>query len=122
MNSAGGCWLCVAGAKTGFMTQKNGGALGSVLFGTRELVGVGRGLAEFRAGRPIVVASRTDTLLCLPVEGLHQERVSAFRAICAPIAPRLVLTSLRARSLGIEADEPMALELMADTDARTILA
>ena len=104
------------------MTNKNGGALGSVLFGTRELVSVGRVLAEFRAGRPVVVTSRSDTLLCLPVEGLDKDRLAAFRALCAPIAPRLVLTSLRARSLGIEADEPMALELMADTDARIILA
>jgi GTP cyclohydrolase II len=33
-----------------------------------------------------------------------------------------VLTSLRARSLGIDADEPVALELLADIDANMILA
>jgi GTP cyclohydrolase II len=85
-------------------------------------VSVGRALGEFRAGRPVVVTSRTETLLCLPIEGLDKDRLAAFRALCAPITPRLVLTSLRARSLGIDADEPMALELMADTDASTILA
>jgi GTP cyclohydrolase II len=85
-------------------------------------VGVGRGLAEFRAGRPVVVKSGSETLLCLPVEGLTKDRLTAFRALCAPIAPRLVLTSLRARSLGIEAEEPVALELMSDVDANTILA
>src|SRR3954470_4637158 len=100
----------------------NNGATGSVLLGTREQVGVGRGLAEFRAGRPIVVRSGTETLLCLPVEGLNKERLVAFRALCAPIAPRLVLTSLRARSLGIDVDEPVALELRSDVDASTILA
>jgi GTP cyclohydrolase II len=85
-------------------------------------VGVGRGLAEFRAGRPVVVTSRGETLLCLPVEGLDKERLAAFRTLCAPIAPRLVLTSLRAQSLGIDAADPVALELMADIDASTILA
>jgi len=104
------------------MPNNNGGATGSVLFGTREQVGVGRGLAEFRAGRPVVVTSGSETLLCLPVEGLDKERLVAFRALCAPIAPRLVLTSLRARSLGIDADEPVALELMSDIDANMILA
>src|SRR3954451_12944012 len=104
------------------MPNNNGGATGSVLFGTREQVGVGRGLAEFRAGRPVVVTSGSETLLCLPVEGLNKERLVAFRALCAPIAPRLVLTSLRARSLGIEANDPVALELRSDVDASTILA
>jgi len=104
------------------MPNNNGGATGSVLFGTREQVGVGRGLAEFRAGRPVGVTSGDETLLCLPVEGLNKERLVAFRALCAPIAPRLVLTSLRARSLGIDANEPVALELMSDVDANMILA
>src|SRR3954465_1171924 len=99
------------------MPNNNGGATGSVLFGTREQVGVGRGLAEFRAGRPIVVRSGTETLLCLPAEGLNKERLVAFRGGAAPMAPLLVLTSLRARSLGIDADEPVALELRSDVDA-----
>ena len=104
------------------MPNNNGGATGSILFGTREQVGVGRGLTEFRAGRPVVVKSSSETLLCLPVEGLDKDRLTAFQALCAPIAPRLVLTSRRARSLGIDTDEPVALELMPDIDANTILA
>jgi GTP cyclohydrolase II len=79
-------------------------------------------LAEFRAGRPVVVTSGSEMLLCLPVEGLDKERLAAFRELCAPIAPRLVLTGLRARSLGIEADDPVALDLMPEVDARMILA
>src|SRR5947199_9112728 len=93
------------GVKRVSMPNTNNGGTGSVLFGTREQVGVGRGLAEFRAGRPVGVTSGDETLLCLPVEGLNKERLVAFRALCAPIAPRLVLTSLRARSLGINANE-----------------
>jgi GTP cyclohydrolase II len=103
------------------MRDDSGATLGSVLFGTRAQVGVGRGLAEFRAGRPVVVNSSGETLLCLPVEGLDKGRLTAFRALCAPIVPRLVLTGFRARSLGIDTDEPVALEIMADVDANQIL-
>ena len=104
------------------MPNSSGGTAGSSLFGTREQVEVGRGLAEFRAGRPVVMKSGGEMLLCLPVEGLTKERLTAFRALCAPIAPRLVLTSRRARSLGIDSSEPVALELMPDVDANMILA
>jgi GTP cyclohydrolase II len=96
--------------------------VGSILFGTREQVGVGRGLAEFRAGRPVVLVGGGETLLCLPVEGLDKERLAAFRNLCAPVSPRLVLTGLRARAIGLDADEPVALELMPDVDAAQILA
>jgi GTP cyclohydrolase II len=103
------------------MRDDNGAAAGSVLFGTRAQVGVGRGLAEFRAGRPIVVNSSGESLLCLPVEGLDKPRLTAFRALCAPIVPRLVLTGFRARSLGIDTDEAVALEVMDDVEANQIL-
>jgi GTP cyclohydrolase II len=103
------------------MRDDSGASTGSILFGTRAQVGVGRGLAEFRAGRPVVVKSSGETLLCLPVEGLDKNRLTAFRALCAPIVPRLVLTGFRARSLGIDTDEPVALEMMDDVDANQIL-
>jgi GTP cyclohydrolase II len=103
------------------MRKGSAGDAGSILFGTRDQVGVGRGLAEFRAGRPITVTCSEETLLCLPVEALDKERLAAFRAMCAPISPRLVLTGLRARSLGLDAEEPVALELMPDVDASKIL-
>ena len=98
------------------------GGTGSILFGTREQVGVGRGLAEFRAGRPLVITGTGETLLCLPVEGLDSARLAAFSALSAPVAPRLVLTGRRARSLGIDADQPVAIELAADVDVGAIMA
>lgn len=103
------------------MRDNKGASASSILFGTQAQVGVGRGLAEFRAGRPVVISSSGETLLCLPVEGLDKSRLSAFRALCAPIVPRLVLTGLRARSLGIESNEPVAIEMMADVEASQIL-
>jgi GTP cyclohydrolase II len=96
--------------------------LSSILCGTREHVGASRALAEFRSGRPVIIADHNETLLCLPVEGLDKDRLAAFRALAAPITPRLVLTSSRARSLGIDATEPVAIELSDDVDALTVLA
>jgi GTP cyclohydrolase II len=93
-----------------------------VLFGTREQVGVGRGLAEFRAGRPVLVAGDSRTLICLPVEGLDSRRLIAFRALCAPNSPRLILTGRRARSLGIDTDAPVAIEIASEVDVGTIMA
>ena len=101
--------------------RKSGGDAGSVLFGTSEKVGVGRGLAEFRAGRPVLVTNG-DTLITLPVEGLDAKRLAAFRELSAPMLPRLVITASRARSIGIEASEPVALELTPNVDVQTILA
>jgi GTP cyclohydrolase II len=102
--------------------RNGGGDAGSILFGTREQVGVGRGLAEFRAGRPVVIKGHGKTLLCLPVEGLDSRRLIAFRALCAPASPRLVLTELRARSLGIDANTPVAIEIGSEVDVSTIMA
>lgn len=94
----------------------------SVLCGTREHVDASRALAEFRSGRPVIIAGSDETLLCLPVEGLDKDKLAAFRALAAPMVPRLVLTGSRARSLGIDANEPIAIELSDNVDTRTVLA
>ena len=83
----------------------------SILFGTSALVGATRGLAEFRAGRPVEIVTETDFLLALPVEGLTPERIAAFQKFCAPVLPRLAVTGCRALALGIVAQEPVALRL-----------
>jgi GTP cyclohydrolase II len=83
---------------------------------------VGRGLAEFRAGRPVVITGGGETLFTLPVEGLDAHRLTAFGTLCEPVRPRLVITGRRARSLGLDASEPIVLELAPGVDATTILA
>jgi GTP cyclohydrolase II len=103
------------------MRPRDGGS-GSILCGTREQVAVSRALAEFRSGRPLIITGSNESLLGLPVEGLDKDRLAAFRALAAPTAPRLVLTSRRARSLGVEASGPVAIALSDDADARTVLA
>jgi GTP cyclohydrolase II len=70
----------------------------------------------------LIITGSAETLLALPVEGLEKDRLAAFRALAAPMAPRLVLTSRRARSLGIEASGPVAIALSDDADAESVLA
>jgi hypothetical protein len=80
--------------------MRNGkGNPSSILCGTCEHVSASRALGEFRSGRPVIIASSNETLLCLPVEGLDKDRLAAFREAAAPMVPRLVLTSSRARSI-----------------------
>jgi GTP cyclohydrolase II len=96
--------------------------LSSSLFGRKGEIGVNRGLAEFHARRPVLITGAGETLLTLPVEGLDAQRLAEFMALCAPAAPRLVITVRRALALGLEATTPMALQLTSGCDADTILA
>ena len=94
----------------------------SSLFGTKLQIDVGRGIAEFHAGRPVLITDDGETLLALPVEGLDAQRLAEFMALCAPVVPRLVITARRALALGLEATTPVALQLAVGFDADTILA
>ena len=81
------------------------------LFGVPEQVAVERGLAEFRAGRPVIIASRQDSVLALPVDGMSDASLAAFRQLCSPARPYLLVTSRRARLLGIECEGPSGLAI-----------
>jgi GTP cyclohydrolase II len=94
----------------------------SGLFGPPSLVGVERGLAEFRAGRPVLFSTAGQNLLALPVDGIDAERLVAFRALATALRPRLIITARRARALGIDAAEPMALAIGDDDNVDSILA
>jgi GTP cyclohydrolase II len=90
--------------------MKNGHAGGGV-FGSPDRVMVKRGLAEFRASRPLIVSSGSNLLLALPVDGLDSARFAAFAALCAPQKPKLAVTARRACTLGIDASDPVLLPL-----------
>jgi GTP cyclohydrolase II len=94
----------------------------SSLFGPRQQVGVSRGVAEFHARRPVLIAGRRELLLALPVEGLDAQRLVEFVALCAPVVPRLVVTKRRALALGLDATTPVALRLARKLDVATILS
>ena len=97
------------------------GKFDASVFGTREQVGVVRGLAEIRARRPVLVAANGAKLLVLPVDGIDSGRLAAFMNICSPALPKLIVTARRARALGLEAVTPMALTLAAGTNAETLV-
>ena len=91
-------------------------------FGTASEISVTRGLAEFHARRPVQVTAPGEIVLALPVEGLDSARLAAFRKLCAPAEPILIVTEQRARSLGIDTQEPIELTLGPKLDADAILA
>lgn len=94
----------------------------STLFGTKGQIGVNRGVAEFHAGRPVLITGDGETLLTLPVEGLEAGRLAAFLALCAPVLPQLVVTARRALALGIDATTPLAFPLTGHTGVDRILS
>lgn len=94
----------------------------SALFGGPGHTSVSRGIGEFQARRPVLIAAIGETVLALPVEGLNGQRLSEFLALCAPVVPQLVITERRALALGLDASTPMTLPLSARDDANTILA
>jgi GTP cyclohydrolase II len=87
------------------------------LFGTADDIAVQRGIAEFQAGRPVVIEAVDERLVALPVDGLTQAACDAFKALCVPAAVRLVVTARRALIIGIDVPGPVSIPLLA-TDTR----
>lgn len=94
---------------------------GAAVFGTREQVSVMRGLAEIRARRPVLVTADRETVLALPVDGLDLSRFKAFKNLCSPYRPKLIVSARRAQTLGLHTSGPMALTLAARTDVNRLL-
>jgi GTP cyclohydrolase II len=72
-------------------------------FGRPEHIAVERSLAEFRCGRPVVIAGADETIVAMPVDGMDDQRLAAFRGLVAPAKLALVITARRALALGLEA-------------------
>jgi len=109
-------------AESARMKNGNGnGHAGVGVFGSPDRVMVKRGLAEFRAGRPVIISSGSGNfLIALPVDGLDAARLAAFAVLCAPAKPKLVVTARRACALGIETSGPMTLPLPPRADPEEI--
>ena len=99
-----------------------GNSVVSSLFGTKGQIGVNRGVAEFHARRPVLITGDGETLLALPVEGLDAQRLAEFATLCAPVAPRLVITARRALALGFGTTTPVVLQFGAELDVDMIHA
>src|SRR3984893_4433894 len=81
------------------------------LFGTGDDIAVQRGIAEFQAGRPVVLEAADERLVALPGGGLTRAACDAFKALCGPAAVRLVVTARRALIIGIDVPGPVSIPL-----------
>ena len=77
----------------------------------RAQVTVERALAEFRSGRPVLITSPSDAMMALPVDGMTEETLAAFRLLSRPVRPFLLVTVRRARAIGVETSGPVGIAL-----------
>ncbi|MBX6424877.1 MAG: GTP cyclohydrolase II RibA [Variibacter sp.] len=90
------------------------------LFGGADEIAVQRGLAEFRAGRPVEVTAGADRVVTLPLDGASATTIAALRASCGRDELRLAVTSRRARRLGLDVTTPVLIELSGQADLASI--
>jgi GTP cyclohydrolase II len=100
--------------------QRDSRQRGLGLFGTADDIAVQRGIAEFQAGRPVVISEADRMIVALPVDGLTDASCAAFRALCAPAQLWLAVTARRARVVGIEAPGPVLIAVAQDDRHDTI--
>ena len=92
------------------------------LMGLPESVAVERGLFEFRSGRPVIMTGADERLVLLPVDGMSDAQLAAYRQSCAPAGVDLIVTARRAQSLGLAATGPVALTIRESDQAAAILS
>jgi GTP cyclohydrolase II len=90
------------------------------VFGTADTIAVQRGITEFQAGRPIAITDADEMIVALPVDGLTGATWAAFKALCAPAPPRLVITARRARVIGLTAASPVYLAIHSQDTQETL--
>jgi GTP cyclohydrolase II len=91
-------------------------------FGPVAHIAVERALAEFRSGRPVVIDSRSGSIAALPIDGMTDARLAAFRQLCTSARLHVVITASRARALGLDAAGPLGLALTEDANSAALLS
>jgi GTP cyclohydrolase II len=81
------------------------------LLGERASVAVERALTEFQSGRPVLITSGAEAIMALPVDGMSEATLVAFRRLSRPDRPSLLVTARRARVIGLETLGPAAITL-----------
>jgi GTP cyclohydrolase II len=76
------------------------------LLGQRAQILVERALSEFRSVRPILITSASDVITALPVDGMTEATLVAFRLLSRPVRPFLLVAARRAHAMGLEASGP----------------
>jgi GTP cyclohydrolase II len=90
---------------------KMNGVSKASLLGERAQIAVERALSEFRSGRPVLITSASDAITALPVDGMTEAMLVAFRLLSRPVRPFLLVTAHRARAIGVEASGPTGIAL-----------
>src|SRR5262245_1657660 len=78
-------------------------------------------MAEFRSGRLAVIARSGVPAQALSGGGLTAAGLAAFRHLCAPVEPHLVITDRRAQALGLPSAGATGLAVVGD-DAAAIVS
>jgi GTP cyclohydrolase II len=81
------------------------------LLGEPAQVAAERALSEFRSGRPVLITSASDAATALPVDGMTEAMLAAFRLLSQPVRPFLLVTARRARAMDVEASGPTGIAL-----------
>jgi GTP cyclohydrolase II len=92
------------------------------LMGSPDSVAVERGLFEFRSGRPIIMTAGRERVILLPVDGMGDGQLAAFRQLCGSARLDLLVTAQRAHTLGLAAAGPVALAVEGGDDAAAVLS
>jgi GTP cyclohydrolase II len=74
-----------------------------------------------RARRPVLVSTNRETVLALAVDGIDSSRLAAFKRLCSPHRPKLILSARRAQWLGFETSVPMAFTVAAGANVEHLL-
>jgi GTP cyclohydrolase II len=74
-------------------------------------VAVERAVSEFRSGRPVLITAAGGSITALPVDGMTEAMLIAFRLLSRPLRPFLLVTARRARVMGVEASGPTGISL-----------
>src|SRR5918997_5220115 len=92
------------------------------LLGERAQVAVERAIAEFRSGRPVLITSASGAITALPVDGMTEPMLVAFRHASWPVRPFLLVTARRMRGIGVTASGPTGIALPEFCSADEILS
>jgi GTP cyclohydrolase II len=92
------------------------------LLGERARIAVERALSEFRSGRPVLITSASDAITALPVDGMTEAMLVAFRLLIRPVRPFLLVTARRACAMGVEASSPTGIALPDSCSAAEIFS
>jgi GTP cyclohydrolase II len=70
----------------------------------------------------VVVDSHSGSVAALPIDGITDARLAAFRQLCAPVQLHVVITASRARALGLDATAPVGLAFADGANAATLMS